>query len=144
MTADLVYGCYSTVSDYKVTTGCLRVLPQSDVGTSTKTYTVNGTASKDLIETITATHPLSVTTTTFAASQTDMLVGVSVLPMIQLVRHQSDLKATGTAGAGSTKATTTSNSAATVAPKANTWNGLGGILGVSLAAIAFGAAVVFQ
>lgn len=150
MTANIKLGCYSAVSDLDVTTACLRILDESDIGTSTKTYAVNGTTSTDLLIVMTASYPDIVSTTTFASSELDRLGAISVMPMLPLVHHQSDIKTTGTAGAASTKATSTSTSAATsnsavrLAPNVNSWDGLGGILGVSLAAIVLGAAIFFQ
>lgn len=141
MTADLLQGCYSIDSDYEVTTGCMRILPLSDIGTMTKAYTINGTTSEDMIITITASHPISVTTTTFSASETNEFVGVSMVNMF-LVHHQSDIKATGTTGARSTEPTSTSNSAAIIAPSTSIWKGLGGALGVSFAMMVLDAAVV--
>ncbi|KAJ5971921.1 uncharacterized protein N7479_001839 [Penicillium vulpinum] len=150
MTAIIGFGCYSTVSDYAVTTGCLRILDESNIGTSTKTYAVNGTTSTDLLVIMTASYPDTTETTTFDPSELDRLVALSVMPILPLVHHQSDIKTTGTSGAAFTKATSTStlaatsNSAARVAPKVNSWDGLGGVLGVSLAAIVLGAAMIFQ
>ncbi|KAH1982687.1 hypothetical protein KXV92_003973 [Aspergillus fumigatus] len=124
MTADLAYGCYSTVSDYRITEGCRREMPASDVGVSTETTVVGGTTSKHVKNIIVATQPISVVTTTFSPSETSKLVAVSVLPMLSLVHHQSDLP---TAAASKTAAA--SSSAARAAPNAVTWGGLGALLG---------------
>ncbi|KAJ5971468.1 uncharacterized protein N7479_001386 [Penicillium vulpinum] len=162
MTADLdVGGCYSTASAYKPSIGCAANLPISDFGTSTKTHVVNGTTSTELLLSLTSSHPMTAVTTTFAASDVNDYIALSVLPMIPLVHHQSDLKdlnETGTSGAGSTKtgsitaasttapstSTSTPNSAARIAPRVNLLNGLGSVLTVSLAASVLGAAVIFS
>ncbi|KAJ5371683.1 hypothetical protein N7517_003689 [Penicillium concentricum] len=144
MVADPGWGCYSILSDYKVTTGCAIPLPMSLFGTSTATHIVNGTTSLDYLFSLTRTDPVTATMTTFDASETPMLGAASFLPMIRLIHHQSDLKATGTADAGSTSAASTSNSAARLSPNVNSWDGMGGVLGVSLAAIVLGATMVLQ
>ncbi|KAJ5520997.1 hypothetical protein N7463_001450 [Penicillium fimorum] len=142
MTADIDNGCYSVVPDYKVTTACGVFFPASAFSTSTETYTVNGTTSLGLYPILSDPHRSTIITTTIAASETSTLGAVSYMPMLRLIHHQSDLKATGTAEAGSTTATSTSNSAARVAPNVTSQGGLGGILGASLAAIALGAVMV--
>ncbi|KXG52046.1 uncharacterized protein PGRI_083300 [Penicillium griseofulvum] len=149
MTADITFGCYSAVPDYLITTGCRRMIPDEDIGIKTKTVVVNGTTSTDFLVAITDTQPVSSVTTTFAAEDVSNHGAVSMQPMLHLVHRQSDLKAAGTAGAGftaaaSTTATSTSNSAARVASRINSWDGLSGVLGVSVAVIVLGAAIVFQ
>ncbi|KAJ5554889.1 hypothetical protein N7535_007332 [Penicillium sp. DV-2018c] len=121
MTADLAMGCYSTVSDYKITEGCMRVLPVTDVGTSTETIIVDGSTSTQLNYVITGTQPIATTTRTFSPSEASELIAVSVLPMLSLVHHQSDLPV-----ATSSKTASPTSSAARVAPHANVWSGLGG------------------
>jgi hypothetical protein len=94
MTADVAFGCYSIVPEYKLTEGCERLLPREDLGTSTKTVVVDQTTTEELL-TISATHPIVASTTTFGAMAASELVGASVMPMLSLVRHQSDLHETG-------------------------------------------------
>ncbi|KAJ5511281.1 hypothetical protein N7453_003384 [Penicillium expansum] len=162
MTADIRIGCYTNVSDIDVVTACYRFINALDTSTLTKTYDVNGTTSTGLLVVTTAPQTVSIGTTIFGSSQLDELGGMTLLPMLSLVHHQSDLKATGTAEAGSAEATSTSNSAtnsnsattsssaatsnsaARAGPNVNSWDGLGAVLGVSLAAIVLGAAVVLQ
>ncbi|GLI80093.1 hypothetical protein PoHVEF18_008443 [Penicillium ochrochloron] len=93
-TADVAFGCYSIVPEYKLTEGCERLLPREDLGTSTKAVVVDQTTTEELL-TITATHPIVASTTTFGAMAASELVGASVTPMLSLVRHQSDLHETG-------------------------------------------------
>ncbi|KAJ5988346.1 hypothetical protein N7481_003556 [Penicillium waksmanii] len=77
MTADLAVGCYSTVSDYKITEGCMREIPATDVGTSTEIIISEESTSRQLINIITGTQPISVTTRTFSPSEASQLVAVS-------------------------------------------------------------------
>jgi hypothetical protein len=121
MTADLAWGgCYSTVSDYKITEGCQLVIPATDNGEVTKTIIVDGTTSKHLELIITGTQPLSTTTQTISPSEISRfhLVAGSVTPMLTLVHRQSDLP------------TATSKSAARATLSTNTWGGLSAFLGV--------------
>lgn len=143
MTADLNLGCYSTVSDYKVSAGCIRQIPASDIGESTKTYIVNGTTSKQLLNVITATGPETVTTTTFNAAEASQLVGLSVLPMVPLVHHKSDLRTTGTSTSKSTGAAATSNSATRAVAETSVWKGAALLCGASVAAMVLNAADFF-
>ncbi|KAJ5218031.1 uncharacterized protein N7498_000130 [Penicillium cinerascens] len=135
MTADIYVGCYSTVSNYKVTKRCVDQIPGLDIGEVTKTHTWNGTAVTELLVTITATYPISIVEKTFSvASEASSLVGISVMPMITLVHHQSDAQATG-------RAASTSNAASRVGSR-STWNGLGAVLGIFAAAVALGASII--
>jgi hypothetical protein len=143
-----VYNVQCTRGGYN---GCLPTgtVPDEDIGIKTKTVVVNGTTSTDFLVAITDTHPVTSVTTTFAAEDVSDYGAVSMQPMLHLVHRQSDLKATGTIEAGSTAAasttaTSTSNSAARVVSRTNSWDGLGGVLGVSVAAMILGAAIVFQ
>ncbi|KAJ5130348.1 uncharacterized protein N7515_006387 [Penicillium bovifimosum] len=135
MTADLAYGCYSTVSGYKITEGHVRVLPATDIGISTKTIIVGGSTSTQLNNIITDVQPISVTSRTFSPSEASRLVAVSILPMLSLVHHQSDLPT-----ATSSKTASPTSSASRVAPNANAW--LGGFLAMYL--VALSASVIFQ
>jgi hypothetical protein len=114
----------------------MRELPATDVGISTKTILVKGSTSTQLNNIITATQPISVVTRTFSRSEASQLVAVSVLPMLSLVHHQSDLPI-----ATSSKTASPSSSASRVAPNANAWCGLRGFLAMYL--VAFSASVIF-
>jgi hypothetical protein len=48
MTADLMYRCYSTVSNYKIIEGCVCDVPAIGIGISNETIIVEGTTSKHL------------------------------------------------------------------------------------------------
>lgn len=142
MTPDLELGCYSTVPDYTISTGCYREFPNADLGQTTKTYTVNGTPSREFLQTVTGTYPITKTkTVTFDASETSSMVGVSVMPIITLVHRQSDLQAAATATA--TGAASTPNAAGRVVLRASVWDGVGAVLGLSVAAMGLGAGIIF-
>lgn len=132
MTADIDVGCYSILPDYKPSEGCYRLFPQDDLTQVTKTATVNGSAENYLIETLIGTTPVtSVHTATFMSDQISSLVGATYIPMVTLVHHASDVKATQTG-----------NSAARLVP--GSWDGFGVVFGLSVAAMALGAAIVLS
>ena len=140
MAADLSRGCYSVLENYTPTVGCYIILPSDDIGTATATSTVNGSTIYQLVETLTATTPFSgPITTTFDSADFNSLVGVTVAPMLTLIHHQTDIKA-----ATALTATTafTSNAAVRVARGSTSWHGFGAVLGVSVAAMALGAAII--
>lgn len=145
MTADITFGCYSTVSNYKVTKGCAGLLPNSDNGVVTRTNTWNGTAVTEILETITATYPISPVERTFSdASEASSFVGISVMPIITLVHHQSDVQATESAASATAttrSAASTSNAASRVGSR-SIWNGLGAVLGISAAAVILGGSII--
>ncbi|KAJ5387208.1 hypothetical protein N7509_009749 [Penicillium cosmopolitanum] len=130
MTADIAFGCYSTVSDYKITEGCMRDIPATDLGTSTETIISEGSTSKQLINIITGTQPITVATRTFSPSEASRLVAVSVMPMLSLVHHQSDLPS-----AISSQTASPSSSATRVAPNGIIWGGLGSFLATYLVVV---------
>ncbi|GAQ10043.1 hypothetical protein ALT_7364 [Aspergillus lentulus] len=125
MTADLAYGCYTTVLNYKITEGCRREMPAMDISVSTKTTVVGGTTSKHINNIIATTQPISVVTRTFSPSETSKLVAVSVLPMLSLMHYLSDLPT-----AAASKTALASNSTTRATPNAVTWGGLGALLSV--------------
>lgn len=98
MTANVGLGCYSTVSDYNILTGCNVPLPSADYSVYTKTHVVYGTiTTEELRATITGTIPLTSTiSTTFDAEATSVLEAVSNLPMVTLVHRPADLQAAST------------------------------------------------
>lgn len=143
MTADIDFGCYSTVSEYKVSTGCYRVFPDADLDEVTKTYTVNGTTARGLVETVTGTYPITeVKTVTFDASKASSLVGISVMPVITLVHRQSDLQNAATATTTTGPAESASNAAGRVGLRLGSWDGLGAVLGLTVVAMGLGATII--
>lgn len=149
MTADGMGGCYSAVTDYKPTVGCYvyttakMSYEMSSVaetrGGSTSTFFVD---IPHYVESVTKTY-----SRTFRPKEQSMYTGISYVPMVTLVHHQSDLMATATGNAtaatSTSTSTSTSNAAGRLAPRASTWDGLGAVLGVSVAAVALGAAIIF-
>ena len=118
------------------------LLPYLDVDTSTKTEVVHGTTTVALLDVVTGTYPLSPSTTTFNSKEASYLVAVSVMPMLPLVRHQSDLSKTASGITATPHATSTSNADAKVALNKPSWDGLGFVFGISAAAMVLGAAIV--
>lgn len=114
-------------------------MSSEDVGTVTKTVVVDKTTTEELIATMTVTHPITPSTTTFGAMAASELVGASILA---LVGHQSDLRETGSGTSTPTRAASTSNAAAKVSLNPRKWDGLGPLLGISAAAMVLGAAVI--
>jgi len=103
---------------------------------ATKTQTWDGATVTDLVNEVTATYPITeIRTFTFDESRQSSLVGVSVMLVITLVHHQSNVKAAGTAAA-------TSNAASRIASRPTTWDGLGTVCGVLAAGMALGVAIV--
>lgn len=99
---------------------------------------MDGTTVTQLAETVTATYPVTDTSTiTFDAQEKSSLVGVSAIPIITLVHHQSDLQAAATGTARSS-----TNDSVRLGRGLNAWDGFGAILGISVAAMALGAAIV--
>lgn len=149
MTADGLGGCFSAVPEYTPTAGCYvyTSVPYS-YKLSSVTETRHGSASTFLVDV--PVHGDSVTKTyskTFHSKQQSLYTGISYVPMVTLVHHQSDIQPTATATGNSTAATSnstsTSNAAGRLGPRASTWDGLGAVLGVSAAAMALGAAILF-
>lgn len=99
---------------------------------------MDGTTVTQLVETITATYPVTKTSTTaFDAQEKSSLVGISTIPMVTLLHHQSDLQAAATGTARSS-----TNDAVRLGRGLNAWDGFGAVLGISVAAMALGAAIV--
>jgi hypothetical protein len=103
----------------------------------TKTHVVDGAiTTEELRATITGTIPLTSTiSTTFDPEAISALEAVSNLPMVTLVHRPADIQAASTSKSG--------NAAARVRASSDNWAGLGSVLGVSAAAMALGAAIIF-
>ncbi|KAJ5703154.1 hypothetical protein N7488_010702 [Penicillium malachiteum] len=148
MTADLS-GCYSTLPDYKPTVGCYELIPMTDLAAATKTVTVNGTTHYHVLQTLVNTLPMtSAYTTTFDDDDRSTLVGVTYVPMVTMIHQQRDFEATGTGSvssggsSGTSQPAATSSSAARCAQAASLWDVLIPVIGVSLAAMGLGAAII--
>ncbi|KAJ5437802.1 uncharacterized protein N7458_008800 [Penicillium daleae] len=135
-------GCNSTVPEYKFKEACVNLMPNEYVGKATKTLVEHQTTTEELVATLTGTYPVTPSTTTVGTMAISELVGASVMPMLALIHHQSDLSETGSGTVKSSQTTSTSNAAAKGAPSPRTWNNLGALFGISVAAMVLGAAVV--
>lgn len=130
---------------------------------ATSVYTTHGTKTEKIITTVTMirssvtdTHTWDATDE-FASSYTPIIY----VEAVTLIHHASDVVATGKASTGSDiaaatvtgtgissgskvtgTAASTSNAAARAIPRVSGWNGIGVVLGTSLAAAALGVAIV--
>ncbi|KAJ5667522.1 hypothetical protein N7507_003386 [Penicillium longicatenatum] len=168
MTADFyITGCYSEISSYTPTAACYKDAPEEDYGDYTKTFTYNALTITEYFNFPTGkTEPTE--TEIFDLNGWSKLVGFSAVPMVTLVHHQSDLDAakaitavtTAAVSRGSESATssvpsastdtepdsdaaTSSSAARRLNPAGPAWDGLGVVVGASIAAAALGALIVF-
>ncbi|KAK3387382.1 hypothetical protein B0H63DRAFT_509193 [Podospora didyma] len=101
MTADPGGVCVSTLPDYRPTTACQRLLPGGAVSTFVTDITFLGAHTTAQLLSFVGGKPITSTTTiTLPPSQASELVGVSVMPMVMLVRHASDTAGPGEGGSG--------------------------------------------
>ncbi|KAF3392671.1 hypothetical protein F1880_008621 [Penicillium rolfsii] len=165
-TADPIGGCFQAVPSYPLSVVCdvYEDITRS-VSKATSTYTTDGSTIKEIIRSTSTIR----TTETFYETWTggneylDYITPIMFVEAVTLIHHESDLSTTektssgsGTAtGTGSGVATgtgklavstgtaaSTSNAAASLTPRKSRWNGLGAVLGVSIAAAALGAAII--
>jgi hypothetical protein len=172
MTADFyITGCYSEISSYTPTAACYKDAPEEDYGDYTKTFTYNALTITEYFNFPTGkTEPTE--TEIFDLNGWSNLVGFSAVPMVTLVHHQSDLDAakaitavtTVAVSRGSESATSSATSSVPSAstdtesesdaaisssaarrlnPAGPAWDGLGVVVGASIAAAALGALIVF-
>jgi hypothetical protein len=87
--------CYSTLPSYTPSTGCVRLLPTSDIDeVSTQLVQADGSTSPAVLLTLTATAPATETIlTTFAPDAVKDLVGLTVQNMVTLVHRAADVNA---------------------------------------------------
>ncbi|KAJ5414062.1 hypothetical protein N7509_000689 [Penicillium cosmopolitanum] len=90
--ADVQYGCWSTISDYKPSSACNWEIPKVDwLGSSSIKTTINGTATTRYLQTLAGTSPfIGPATTTFDAEDKKTLVGMAVNPMLTLIHKKAD------------------------------------------------------
>ncbi|KAJ5668424.1 uncharacterized protein N7477_006994 [Penicillium maclennaniae] len=143
MTADGIGGCYFAVP-------ITHPLSAATYEISSVTETRYGATSTFLIDvpeygdTVTRTY-----SRVFYPKDKSRYTGISYVPMVTLVHHQTDIQptatgnATGNATAATSTSTSTSNAAGRLALRSSIWDGLGAVLGVSAAAMALGAAILF-
>lgn len=152
MTPNALGQCHTTVPDFKPTAAC-RVREDEDYSWRevTRTNVDSGTTrtmtyqAPSLVSVSRETH-----TTTFQGSAIgDMFIGISHVPMVTIVHHQSDLPGKSSAHGDSTATATTgaarsTSNVASKVGKSPKWHGLGAVLGCSAAAVALGMAIIFQ
>jgi hypothetical protein len=130
---------------------------------STSVYTTHGTKTEKIITTATTIRSSVTTTETWDATDSfaSFYTPIIYVEAVTLIHHASDVvgtgkastssgtatgTATGTGTSSGSKATgtaaSTSNAAARVIPRVSGWNGIGVVLGTSLAAAALGVAIV--
>lgn len=164
MTPDGLGECTAKVPSYKPSVGCeVYVDTDYDWETVTWTHVYSGTTltqTWDVNTFVSATTSTSSTSFPHAAER--FLTAMSVVPMITMVHHQSDLDAAGitkgstspsSTGANSTgivafaanatgTAASTSNAAYKLGPMASAWDGFGAVIGGSAVAMALGVAMI--
>lgn len=154
-TADILGGCWDTVPSYKITQVCeLYDHTSYAYSTSTKIYTTDGTKTteKHIVSTPTfSTTSTHVESLPAGEEYSGFLTPYSYVSAVTLIHRESDVQATGT-GASSVTATadatttgsagSTSNSAQRLRPGSSSWE-FGVVLGISAAAVAMGAAIIF-
>lgn len=130
---------------------------------STSVYTTHGTKTEKIITTVTTIRSSVTSSDTWDATDSfaSFYTPIIYVEAVTLIHHASDVVATGKASTGSGTATatvtgtgtssgskatgtaaSTSNAAARVIPGVSGWNGIGVVLGTSLAAAALGVAFV--
>ncbi|KAL2810796.1 hypothetical protein BJX63DRAFT_433892 [Aspergillus granulosus] len=87
--------CYSTLPNYELTTGCQRYIPPEDYALVTMSYEFGNQLISGEMISITDTIPSATETTTFAATETESLVGVSVMAMVTLIHTNGVLPGGG-------------------------------------------------
>jgi hypothetical protein len=138
MTAGSYIGCYSTLPDYKFTTGCERFIPTADLSAIDRTFWYDGQTIVASVYTLIGTVPLTQTiTVTFNGTGTSSLVAYSVLPFVTLIHKPADYEATATAAA-----TTTSNAAVRLSSATGSWDVTGIVFSVTVLSMVLGAAII--
>lgn len=149
---DLYGGCYSVNESFTPTATCST--------STTKSYQYNSTTTTITRDDFTETLVGKVPTSTIYSRETVMkslrskaqstLSGIAYSPMLTMIHHTSDLASTaagssstaGSATAASGTATPTTNAAGRLAPRKSNWDGFGAVVGISVAAMALGAAII--
>ncbi|KAJ5351711.1 hypothetical protein N7452_000685 [Penicillium brevicompactum] len=155
MTPDAGGACYSTLKDFKPTSGCgVGVYVESISEFVTYSVSTDATTTKTIPYTSEVAEFVTRTDVETHTSALASFTAVSYMAMITLVWHQSDreLDSTATdASAATAAATSTSTSTSTSTPNAAgrvgsrvSWDGINAPLGVSTLAMALGATLVFM
>ncbi|KAH8434405.1 uncharacterized protein LDX57_012052 [Aspergillus melleus] len=140
MTLSTDGGCHSTLPAHSVTSGCQRLFPMEVLTEVNATFTQGDFTVTGLAWSINATSPITSTAqTTIATGDSSLYVGVSVVAPLTLVHQPTDTK---TGGAETEPTESSSNGAPGSRPEMSSRGGLGGLLGVWMAAMVAGAAMV--
>jgi hypothetical protein len=138
MTAGPYIGCYSTLPDYKITTGCENIIPPADITAVNQTFWYDGQTIKGQVYTPVGTTPMTLTmTTSWQAVETSSLAAYSVLPFVTLIHKPADYSVTATAGA-----LATSNAAIRSSSLSGSWDVIGILLSVTALSMILGAAII--
>lgn len=149
MTPDAGGACYSTLKDFKPTSGCgVGVYVESISEFVTYSVSTDATTTKTIPYTSEVAEFVTRTDVETHTSALASFTAVSYMAMITLVWHQSDRESDSTAtdaSAATAAATSTStpNAAGRVGSRVS-WDGINAPLGVSALAMALGAALVFM
>ncbi|KAJ5085175.1 hypothetical protein N7532_009946 [Penicillium argentinense] len=133
-TADLDFGCWTKIPDYKPSSGCNYHIPAKDfLNFVTVTKVIDGeTVTTEYMESLTATNPFGEPkTTTFDDEEKATLAGYDSYAIMTMVHKKADFEEAGP-----------TNAAQRMTPGSSTWTGFGTVLGVSVAAMALGAAII--
>jgi hypothetical protein len=138
MTAGPFIGCYSTLPDYKFTTGCENEIPTADISAVDRTFWYDGQTIVASIYTLVGSVPLTQTlAVTFQEAYTSSLVAYSVLPFVTMIHKPADYSAVATAAA-----TATSNTAVRLSSTTGSWGVVGIFFSVTVLSMVLGAAIV--
>lgn len=129
--AHLSYGCYSTISDYKPSSACNWEVPKGDIKFSTFAATINGTATSRYIQVPASTSDfVGPTTTTFDKEDKETMAGIAVQRIVTMIHKKDDFDDAGP-----------TNQAVRFTP-GSVWSGIGPVIGISVAAMGLGAAMI--
>lgn len=138
MTAGPFIGCYSTLPDYKFTTGCENGYPTGDLSAVDRTFWYDGQTIEASVYTLVGTVPLTQTmAVTFEASYTSTLVAYSVLPFVTMIHKPADYSAVATSAG-----TATSNAAVRLSSTTGSWDVTGIFFAVTVLSMVLGAAII--
>lgn len=149
---DLYGGCYSVNESFTPTATCSTSTSKSyQYKSTTKTLTRD-----DFTETLVGEVPVSTVyfretvSKSLRSKAQSSLSGIAYSDMLTIIHHTTDFASAATgssstaasASAASGTATSTTNAAGRLAPRKSNWDGLGAVVGISVAAMALGAAII--
>ncbi|KAJ5590039.1 hypothetical protein N7450_004011 [Penicillium hetheringtonii] len=132
-TADMNVGCYSTVSDYEIpSSGCYYNLGNAISFSKVKTEINGTTRTLSLPTLVNSTASTTPRTSTFDSDDKSTMVGIARQAIITMIHKESD----------NSKGGASTSNAAVKYTGASTWQGFGSVIGISVAAMALGAAMI--